>query len=387
MVLFSERTGKRPGETAEGLSGAVIQQGDQKEVIPGIQPGAAMEYALSSNIKKLSAVDKPVVGLLQGHGEPAVDNLPQVSSSLSVLYNFQNLTLSDTATIANKFITIAIVAPTDSFPPSHLAQLDDFLSRGGNILVAMNRVNGDLQNAFGSEVTTGLETWLQEKGINVQNSFALDASCGAVTVQQQQGFFTINSQVSFPFLPIISNFAENPITQGLEAVILPFASPITYSEGNDSSKHFTPIAFTSEQSASVNVPTTFDISKEWQNSDFPLSTLIIAATLEGNIVRNTSAKMVVIGDGDFPSSGGQGQSDNISLLVNSIDWLSDDTGLIALRTKGVTSRPIKQMEDGTKTSLKYLNFLLPILLVIIYGMFRMRIKRNVRAKRMEETYV
>jgi len=27
--------------------------GDRKEVIPFIQPGAAMEYALSTNIKKL----------------------------------------------------------------------------------------------------------------------------------------------------------------------------------------------------------------------------------------------------------------------------------------------------------------------------------------------
>jgi hypothetical protein len=102
--------------------------------------------------------------------------------------------------------------------------------------------------------------------------------------------------------------------------------------------------------------------------------------------------MVVIGDGDFPinsRSGGQGQPlqrDNVSLFVNSIDWLSDDTGLIELRTKGVTFRPIDQIADGRKTLLKYMNFLLPIILVIAYGLIRMQIKRSLRFKRMEMSY-
>ena len=34
--------------------GAVVQMGDKSEAIPFMQPGAAMEYALSSSIKKLS---------------------------------------------------------------------------------------------------------------------------------------------------------------------------------------------------------------------------------------------------------------------------------------------------------------------------------------------
>ena len=370
--------------------GAVVQMSDNKEVIPFIQPGAAMEYALSTSIKKLSVTEKPYIGLLQGHGEPTLAQLPQISNSLGILYNFENLTLTDTTAIPARYKTVAIVAPTDSFPQTHLDHLDAFLAQGGSLFIAMNRVDGNLQNAMGSPIHTGLESWLQNKGIQVENSFVTDANCGAVTVQQQQGFFTFNSNVSFPFLPIISSFAEHPITQGLEAVILPFASPLTYT-GNDTTGaiSYTPIAQTSENSGSVNAPTYFDISREWTESDFPLANLTVGATLEGNIVGDTPAKMVVFGDGDFPSSGGGqgGQSDNASLMVNSIDWLSDDTGLIELRTKGVTSRPIKQLEEATKTSLKYLNFLLPILLVIIYGVFRMQVKRNIRAKRMEETYV
>jgi len=79
--------------------------------------------------------------------------------------------------------------------------------------------------------------------------------------------------------------------------------------------------------------------------------------------------------------------DNVNLFVNAIDWLSDDTGLIDLRTKGVSSRPLDTIEDGSKTFYKYLNFLLPIILIVTYGFIRAQMKRNQRVRRMEEDYV
>ena len=100
----------------------------------------------------------------------------------------------------------------------------------------------------------------------------------------------------------------------------------------------------------------------------------------------------MISDGDFAVNGEgnqtqQVQQDNVNLMVNSIDFLSDDTGLIELRTKGVTSRPLDQIEDSRKSLLKYVNFLLPIVLIVVFGILRMQRNRNLRIKRMEEGYV
>jgi hypothetical protein len=67
--------------------------------------------------------------------------------------------------------------------------------------------------------------------------------------------------------------------------------------------------------------------------------------------------------------------------------LSDDTGLIDLRTKEVKSRPLDQMEDGKKAFLKYFNFILPILLILGYGIFRWQYRRNQRMNRMNENYI
>jgi ABC-type uncharacterized transport system involved in gliding motility auxiliary subunit len=102
--------------------------------------------------------------------------------------------------------------------------------------------------------------------------------------------------------------------------------------------------------------------------------------------------LVVFGDGDFAVSGQSGQSeDNISLMVNAIDWLSDDTGLIELRTKAIATRPIsdKYLGDenaGKRNFMKYLNFGLPLLLVVSLGIYRSQRQRNLRMKRMQERY-
>ena len=349
--------------------GAVISMGEMTEVIPFMQPGVAMEYALSSTIKKISVVNKPVIGLLQGHGEPGVNAFPQAINSLNILYQVEPINLVEASNALLKYQTIAIVAPTDSFPASHLAQLDNYLAQGGNIYMAINRVLGDLQNARGSSINTGLETWLTSKGLIIENNFVIDARCANISVRQQQGNFSYSTQVPFHYLPYISEFADHPVVSGLETIILPFVSSLSYS--GDTTKTFTPIAFTSEKSGTQPAPVYFDVSRKWEDGDFPLERIAVAGVLEGKLAGNTNAKMVVIADGDFAVNG-EGQQarqqgpDNISLMVNAIDFLSDDTGLIELRTKGITSRPLDQdLEDGKKAFLKYLNFLLPIILIII----------------------
>jgi len=368
--------------------GAVVSVGDEKETIPFFQPGAAMEYALSTAIKKLSVTSKPAIGYILGHGEPDLNEIVQAYTDLSVLYNVEPYRLTDTSDIPSRYKTIAVIRPTDTIPPAQLKRLDDFLARGGNIFLAINRVEGDFSVAMGKTVSVGMEEWLNQKGLNIQDNFVVDASCGAVTVQQQQGNFTMTTQMSFPYLPVINKFSDNPAVKGLESVSLQFASPITYT--GDSTKRFIPLAFTSEKSGSLKAPLYFDIQKQWKQSDFPMSGIVVAGVLEGKISGDMSSRMIVVSDGDFaingPQRGNQLPPDNVSLLVNSIDWLSDDTGLIDLRTKEVTSRPVREIADGTKTFLKWFNFITPVVLVLIYGLIRMQANRNKRIRRMEVSY-
>ena len=169
-----------------------------------------------------------------------------------------------------------------------------------------------------------------------------------------------------------------------------FVSTVTFK--GDSSVQFIPLVRTSKKAAIRPVPAYFDIQYQWKEQDFPLSELIVGAAVKIKTPSGKAAHMIVFGDGDFPVSGTGEQAmqlsaDNVNLFANSIDWLSDDTGLIELRTKGVQLRPLEQIDDSTKVLLKWMNFLLPIFIIIFYGFFRMQQNKNIRMKRMEEGYV
>ena len=372
--------------------GAVIELGEKKETIPFIQPGAAMEFALSSNIKKISVNEKPTVAFLQGNGEPALTAMQEASVALSVMYEVDTVSLESNRGIPASISTVAVIAPTDSLPDYVFQHLDDFLARGGKLLLTIKNISSDLNTGMINPLKNVFGDWLKTKGLDIQNNILVDNNSGSIMVRQQQGMFTMNTPVKFPFLPIITNFADHPITEGLESVMLPFSSTINLVPV-DTSVFMIPLALSSDVSDTESLPLTFDISKQWGQQDFNQSSLPVAVALDGKLAGDTDTKMVVFSCGDFAVNGEgeqaqQLQPDNVSLLVNSIDWLSDDTGLIEMRTKGVSSRPIdSSLEDGTKSVIKYVNFILPILLIIIYGIYRSQMRRKKRNKIKSINYV
>lgn len=370
--------------------GAQLKMGDREELIPVIQPGAAMEYTLSSAIKKLSVLNKPKIGFVQGQGEPSLNALVQANQQLGVLYQTEAVDLSNESVSLADYKTLVIVAPTDSFPLVALNKLDTYLQQGGNLYIAYDQAKADFQTMMGSIHEGNLPDWLASKGLAVDKNFVVDANAGTIGVRQQSGFMTFNRQIPFPYWPSIIKFDEHPATKGLSQLVLQFASSIRYT--GDSSMVFSPLVRTSAQSGTIAAPAFINLSKEWTQADFPLEGQTVGALLEGQFGGAAKGRIFLITDGEFAVNGEgeqmqQRQPDNVSLMVNMIDFLSDDTGLIELRTKEITSRPLEALEDGERNLLKWLNFLLPIVLVVIFGVVRMQWRRNIRNKRMEVGHV
>ncbi len=365
--------------------GAKIMYGMKSDVIPFISGKESMEYALTSSIKKLTVKNKPVVGFITGNGEIPMEEMPQAMEQLNVLYKTEAVTITDTTNLL-KYKALAWVAPKDSISQTVFTKLDEYLKSGGNIFIAFDRVEANLQTLQGTAVNTGLETWLKNRGIEVAPAFVVDERCGTIGVSQRQGIFNITTQMRFPYLPIITNFADHPVTKGIEEVILNFASPIAFN--GDTTIKYTPLAFTSEHSGIEKTPLYINIQKQWTPADLNKKNIPVAALFEG---ANTG-RLLVITDGEFAQNGSgrnvrKINENNVNLFVNGLDYLADDTGLIALRTKVIKSRPLEQVSEGTALFLKWLNFLLPVLLIVLYGIFRAQYRKNQRIKRMEEDYV
>ena len=362
--------------------GAVVAYDSLKEVIPVIASGAGMEYALTLSIKKLSTVNKPTIGILQGQGEPSLGSMRDVYAGLSIMYNIEPIYLNDTSYTLFKYKTIAVIAPSDSLKPAFIRQLDRYLSQGGNLFLALDHVRGNLQTLTGTVLNTGLEGWLKEKGITLEDNCIIDERCGSVSVPQQ-GFY-VNLQ--FPYLPIVGKFAEHPATDGLKEVMLQFASSIKLHA--DASHILLPLAQTSGKSGTASLPFYMDVNRQWSDDDFKAKELVVAALMQPKNKNSVEGKAIVVGNGDFVVNG-EGESerslmaDNVSLMINSIDYLSDDSGLAELRTKEDVPRLLNPVEEGTKTFLKIFNFLLPILIIIGFGIYRYNRNRRTRQRRME----
>ncbi|HRY33863.1 MAG TPA: Gldg family protein [Bacteroidales bacterium] len=363
--------------------GAVIRMGNESEVIPLIQPGAAMEYALSSAIKKVSVINKPVIGFLQGQGEPGLAEMQQLVESMSVLYKLEPVNLPDSIYTLGRYPTLMLVAPTDSFSPAKLGQLDRYLREGGRLFMALNGVQGDFQSMQGNVLENGLREWLKKKGLQLGSQFLVDAQCANIGVTQQSGGFTFQSQIPFPYFPMINQFTDHPITRGLESVVLQFPVSITVAPGTAGQAEV--LATTSPQTGQLDPPIFFSIDRQWTQADFKAGAQPVAVVL--NMKGDTEGKLVLVSSGDFATNGSgqqaqQVQPDNVSLMSNAIDWLSDQSGLMELRTKQVTSRPLDAVTDSHKAFLKYLNFLLPLILVLGYGLYRMQKNKRIRTRRM-----
>ena len=373
-------------EQQRAYIGTVIKAGTGSEAIPIIQSEAAIEYSLTTAIKKLTIVEKPYIGIVQGHGEANLQMLRSAIEEISYLYNIEPVNILDAENLI-KYRTLVIIAPSSEYIPEEIAKLEEYLSLGGKLFMNLEHCVAETQSTM--QITannTGLEAWLANYGVIIEDNVAIDKSCGQVGVQQQQGPFSMTIPMAFPYMPIISNFSDHAIAEKLQAVLLMYPASIQFT-GTD--MEFKPLLSTSNSSGTQVLPAFINLQKKWANSDYPLSGITLGGVLTGSFNNGPSTSIVVVADGDYMLQQGQQRvnPDNINLFANSIDWLSDDTGLIDLRSKGLSYRPIDDIEDSRKAFLKWLNFLLPIAIIVCYGLVNMQIRRSKRIKRMEENYV
>jgi len=357
----------------KAFMGAFLQLGQRSDVIPYIRPEINLEYSLTSMLRKLSIHKKKNIGFLQGNGEPSANLLQQLFKSLSIQYNLMPVDFNDSITNFNQINTLVIIAPTDSISDAHFQKLDQFLSSGKNIFIAMNCVKTDFVKNTAIAIDTKLEKWLATKGITIEKSLIIDKNCGNIILSNLPGNEGKQVPVTFPFLPVITNFAEHQITFGLEKLMLQFASPIFYKGSNN----FLPLAVSSQQSGTLKVPLSFDYSKIWKSPDFNQSYLTVAGLLNGRLAGTKYSQLIVLGDADFiigSLTERELPDDNINFVINCIDYLSEDTNLIGLRTKTVNDRSIRAMDEVTKMSIKYFNLLFPIAAIIGFGVIRFQIR-------------
>ena len=383
-VFFQEIREKDVEKVQRIFMGAVFHIGEKQIVIPRINFDTPLEYRITSLFKQVSNTTKPIIGFVQGHEETHFNRMPQFINELSQITEIQLIDLNSAS--LSQYHVLCIVNPKESYSKYELEQLDNYLSQGGRLFIALNHAIGQLgerNNGFINSI--GIENFLEKKGLKIKNDFVVDNNCGTIAIKQQYGHISFQSNINFPYVPIITNFSEHPITQGLKSLLLPFASSLQQIK-TSTAYLFTPLATTSSISGIQQAPIFFDYQKQWTQKDFNRPHSIIAALLSNE---DNNSSIITITDADFIHEDivTTSSTDNIKFAINSIEWLADNSGLIQLRNKYTIFSFLEPVSESQKEFLKFFNFLLPIIIVMAGAVIFYHKKQRKRLNRSHHGYL
>lgn len=400
QIQFNIRT-KDKFELRNGFMGAAIMYEDRKEIMPLIQSARNLEYELTAAIKKVTSKEVIKIGFLTGHGEKDLYNeMKFVGQDLERQYKLEEVNIGNGDLINNEIKTLVIAGPTEEFKERDLFVIDQFLMKGGNLLIALDSIKLN-EGLTTEENKTGLEKILKKYGLEYKNHLILDAANEAVSFSQGLVSFFMN----YPFWPKIAGEGlnrDNVITNKLEAVVFPWAASIeaTAGEGNqlvelakttekswiaeppyqiNPQQSFAP---TSEQKArAVAVMLSGKFESYFKDKAIPvkLTSEVKANEVEAKLNSADGGKIFLAGDGDFMADDfARRFPDNAVFLENIIDYLSLGEDLIGIRSRGASERGIKEVSESTKDLIKYGNIFGITALVILFGAVRFWSRRRRR---------
>ena len=376
--------------------GMVLLFENKKEIIPLIQSTSGLEYMISTKIKSLVNIDKKTIGMmaLDKENQPKTENL---TGQLNQHYNFRMV--DPNSDIPDNIDVLLVSGAIDSVDTMTIKNLDTYLKGGKNILLTQSGVNTDIQLQQASPIESNIFGFLNEYDIEIQKNLVLDSKCGNVQVQQSVGLFRMNRAVQYPFFPIIDSFntfdsISNIIVNKLEQVLPLFPSEITIDTVRSPMVSNVTTLFTSSNNSGL-MSSNFMLSPDPQQNPF-LKLLGQSGKIISAIASlNSGGELLVISDSKFLSDeGGMSIPDNMVFLMNAVDYLADDEDLISLRSREITSRPLDILQltdqeqlsmsqedmdkkrDKVKKRWKLANLILPSLLIIGFGVLRIRKEKN-----------
>lgn len=370
-------------ESIQVLMGAVLRMGDRQTVIPALEAGPGMEWTLSSAIAQLTRAEKPLIGILQGHQEPPLRAIDELAVLLGAQYDVEATAIYDSFPINERFAALLVIDPVDSMPAQHLHRLDEYMAKGHGAVLAFGAVETDLaQSPEASLRDIGTGPWLARHGLRIGPGIVADQHCGQVSVMQSAMQQPI--AIPFPFYPLMEHFGNHPVMHGLDLVMFQFASPMHFI-GDSSSTRCTPLLATSARSTVLPAPLAIDLRRKWTDADFTAGPQVLGMALEP--ADTARGRLVVFSNGNF-CTGDQGgrqvalPKGNLDLMVNATDWVVRNTALLSIRGKQPGNRPITDPGATGRTLAKWINLLLPIALVLLYGLLRWQWRRRQRRQRM-----
>jgi len=381
-----------------------------------------LEYAFSSAIKKITSGGKPVIAFTEGDHELTDVQLNDAMKSLSDGYETARLNLKTIPfDVLMKVKLLVIPKPDTAFTELEKFKIDQYIMRGGRVLWSIDQVNAELDSLRGhggEEMSFPKQLELDDQlftyGVRINYDLIADMSCAQIPVSTGNvGGQAQIQMLPWLYYPIFMPLSKNPIVKNLDGIRSEFASTIDTLAIKNVKK--TVLLSSSPYNKKLTAPHILSLQaleQEPNPKDFQNPPKIVAVLLEGKFTsdfrnrplpeglkdqvailpESKPTKMIVISDGDvFKNQVGADGSPyplgydhythqnfgNKNLLLNIADYMTDDSGLIALRTKEIQIRLLNRPRiRSEKLYWQLVNNIVPLALLLIFAIFQHYIRKR-----------
>ena len=180
-----------------------------------------MEYRLGSGISKIMQPEKQKVGFLTGNGEPVnFRTFDLAENYLMKEYDLNILDMNKAHFIPDEFKAVILVKPTIGFTDNQKLQLDQYVMRGGKLLMFIDRLNAEADSlAIKNQVTAfdrnlGISDLLFNYGVKINADLLLDLQCEYLPLNPNDP----EDFVRWNYYPLLGSKNNHPINRGLGLV-------------------------------------------------------------------------------------------------------------------------------------------------------------------------
>ena len=378
---------------------------------------ALLEYKLADAIRKITMDTVPLIGYLVGNGQPVDYSVYDlIENTLRQNYAFRILPIDSVTIIPPVFKALFVVKPVVPFSEPQKLKLDQYVMHGGKLIWMIDNLYASLDSLQRSEgqfiafdMGLNLEDLLFKYGVRINKDLVQDLQSDRIpSVIGNMGNKPQIEVLPWPYFPLLRNTSNHPIAKNLDYVVAQFPHSLDTVKAPGIKKTF--LLSTSPEARSLQTPARVEwasIRTEEDLKTFNKSSIPVAVLLEGKFqslyanristnmadtlariygqsfkaVADQDNKMVVIADGDIAlnaftqqegplplgmNSYTKQQYANREFLLNTLEYLVDNSGILETRGKDYTLRLLdnKKVEED-KTFWQLVNIAGPILLIIL----------------------
>lgn len=372
-----------------------------------------LEYEFANALYKISTEKNKTIAIIKGNGELQDIYLYSFLKKLGEYYKIAEFTLDSVEAYPQKTLSnlnnydISIIAkPSEPFSEQEKFVVDQYIMNGGKTIWLLDNVHAEMDSLMNSGKTLVLNRDLNltdiifHYGVRINYNVTKDMYSSSIRLASGNvGNQTRYEDLLWHYFPLILPSGSHPITANTDPIILKFPSTIDTLQNNITK---TVLLQSSPFSKILGTPANISLEEIAENptqEDYGNGPQIFGVLLEGAfgsayatrvkpfdtnnfIASGANNKMIVISDGDIianetfrgeplPLDKDKWTSQpygNATFLLNAINYLSDDSGIMKLRSKNLQIQFLdKEKAYQERVYWQIFNVVLPLFLIAAFG--------------------